>query len=264
MTIERTGAKPIQGTRRIRDGIRPKFWIGEKLMDFIVEPLLISDAHLEGAENLQVVRDLLLTQGKHVVIAANHISHADGPAIHTGLSRNGFGDLAKKCVYLSGLRMEDKFYTRVLGRRAKTIQVWPPTIPAETDNQRREKLHITRDALYAAQKVHESGGIIVMFGEGHRSEDSTMQPVSPAIEYFLRDKVVLPVGIWGTEKIKPIKGGFRRGPVSVRVGQAIDIGQYTASLSEATPDQRKQLVVNRVMLAVAKQLPDSYRGYYAV
>lgn len=241
--------------------IRPPLKAGEILMDFI-EPVFISRVTLEGTKNLDTVRQFL-SEGKHVVIVANHQSHADGPAIHVGLSRNGFADLAKRCVYVSGIKMDQMPATKILGRRVPTIPVWPPTIEPKNEAEEREKSGMLRQSLKALAECFQKKKIVVLFPEGGRSRNKGMRQAFGQVASYMRGAYVVPFGIVGTDKILGVgKLLPRRGDVSEIVGEPIDTDSYEETLG-LPADRQRQQVVDHVMEAVAALLPESYRGYYA-
>lgn len=258
MSLE-AGANKKIGLRET--AIRPPLKAGEILMDFI-EPVFISSVNLEGTKNLDTVRELLF-EGKHIVIVANHQSHADGPAIHVGLSRNGFADLAKKCVYVSGIKMDQMPATKILGRRVPTISVWPPTIEPKNEDEERTKNKMLMQSMRALRECFQNGKIVVLFPEGGRSRNKGMRQAFSQVAAYMRGAYVVPFGIVGTDKILGVgKLLPRRGDVSEIVGEPIDTDSYEKTLS-LSADRQRQQVVDHVMEAVAALLPESYRGYYA-
>lgn len=267
MTSETKAAVGLHRIKRIEGGVRPAIPLVKKAMGGI-ERMFVSGATLEGAKNLVEVRRLLDT-GKHIIIVPNHLSNSDGPALDTVFTRNGFSDLAKKFVFLAGLRMEEHFTTRTLQRFARTISVWPPTMKPEAVEEIAERNRMISDPLTPARYALNQGDILVLYLEGGRSRTGALKHAyAGASRYFdlVDDTFVLPIGVSGTDIMLPVGSKWpKRGPIAAKCGIPIDIKALQESLpNDISYGKSRQHLVDLVMGKVADLLPDRLKGYYAV
>jgi 1-acyl-sn-glycerol-3-phosphate acyltransferase len=161
---------------------------------------------VEGAENVP------RTGG--VILAPNHVSAADWPAVGTACPRS-----------LRWMAKSDLFEQPLVGpfcRLHGSFAVHRGTAD--------------RAALRLAEEVVQAGHALVIFPEGAVSETGTMQPLKHGLAMVaLRAQVpVVPVGVSGTDRLLPYGVNiprFVREPVRVRFGKPIsfsDIWQPTA------------------------------------
>ena len=109
-----------------------------------------------------------------------------------------------------------------------------------------------RRAIRAALAVLKSGGVLVLFPEGHRSYGKGLLPFEPGAGYLaVRAGVpVLPCAVWGTETVLS-RGALipRRAPIHLRVGEPFV--PLPGAPAEVSREIRRR---------VAAMLPASYRG----
>ncbi|GBD19553.1 Bifunctional protein Aas [bacterium HR27] len=108
--------------------------------------------------------------------------------------------------------------------------------------------------------------LVGIFPEGTRSPTATLQAPHPGVGLLIRrnpEVPVIPVAIWGTE-VLPFNGAKGRRPlrgwprVTVRIGAPIRI----ALQDEAGRERTAQELADEVMVAIARLLPEPYRGAY--
>jgi len=111
-----------------------------------------------------------------------------------------------------------------------------------------------RAALKAALALLKAGGTIGMSPEGTRSRTGALIRARSGVAWLaLRTNTpVLPVAIWGMEKINRELGRLRRAEVHARVGPAITFD----------PDLTAEAATEQLMRAIAAMLPEEYRGVY--
>jgi 1-acyl-sn-glycerol-3-phosphate acyltransferase len=117
-------------------------------------------------------------------------------------------------------------------------------------------------AIRSALAVLKAGQVLVIYPEGHRSDDHALIPAHEGFTLiaFKSGAPVVPVAIWGSEFVG--KGGrflFRRPTIHIRYGTPITLApsgkKYTKEdLANAT---------NLIMGTIAAMLPSQYRGVYA-
>jgi 1-acyl-sn-glycerol-3-phosphate acyltransferase len=113
---------------------------------------------------------------------------------------------------------------------------------------------VDRAALRACIDVLRRGGAMGMSPEGTRSRTGGLQAGHSGVAYLaLKAGVpVIPVALWGVEKIGRNARQLRRTEVCVRAGEAIMMDP-ALSLEQNT---------ERLMRAIAAMLPERYRGVY--
>ncbi len=123
-----------------------------------------------------------------------------------------------------------------------------------------------RQALRHAEKLLSEGMLVGIFPEGTRSRTAELQPAHPGVGLLIRrhpDVPVIPVAIWGTE-VLPFNGAKGRRPlrgwprVTVRIGAPMHVSLRTADGRERSAEE----LADEVMRAIARLLPESYRGVY--
>ena len=112
-----------------------------------------------------------------------------------------------------------------------------------------------RGALKAALALLKAGGTIGMSPEGTRSRTGALIRARSGVAWLaLRANTpVVPVAIWGVEKINRELRRLRRAQVHARVGPAISFA----------PDLSAEAATEQLMRAIAALLPEEYRGVYA-
>jgi 1-acyl-sn-glycerol-3-phosphate acyltransferase len=116
------------------------------------------------------------------------------------------------------------------------------------------------DAIKSALNVLKSGGCLCVAPEGTRSPTGVMIEGKPGLAYLAdRTKVpIVPVAMWGTERVGAAWKRLRRPMVKCVVGELImlpnDGRAKGARLDELT---------EMIMCRIAALLPAEYRGVYA-
>lgn len=117
-------------------------------------------------------------------------------------------------------------------------------------------------ALRQALEYLRNGGLLGIAPEGTRSIDGALIQAKTGVAYLV-DKAgcvpVVPVAIYGTEKLPSELVHLRRPEVCVRIGNAfklppINKRDRAASLSRNTDE---------IMCRIADMLPPEYRGFYS-
>jgi 1-acyl-sn-glycerol-3-phosphate acyltransferase len=116
-------------------------------------------------------------------------------------------------------------------------------------------------ALHQALRHLKAGGVLAIAPEGTRSRETHALLPGRGGAALLGSRagvLILPVGIWGTEKFVSDVLHLRRSSVTVRIGKPYHLEvsprAKVKELDEATDD---------LMCAIAALLPPSYRGVYA-
>jgi 1-acyl-sn-glycerol-3-phosphate acyltransferase len=115
-------------------------------------------------------------------------------------------------------------------------------------------------AMAAARRWLETGGVILIAPEGARSRTGALSAGQPGAAYLAsRAGVpVVPVAIWGHERAAAVWGTGRRVPVRVAVGPLVGADE----LSPRARSLELGAHTERIMRAIAVQLPAGYRGVF--
>jgi 1-acyl-sn-glycerol-3-phosphate acyltransferase len=187
---------------------------------------------VEGLENVPRHGGLL--------VVSNHVGTIDPPLIGAYLPRHDVYFMAKS-----------EYFEHRLGRIIITGYHAFPVVRGTAD----------RTALRHALSLMAEGHVVVLYPEGHRSPDGVLQRPHPGAGFLARAAGVpiLPVGIWGTERVLPI-GSIRprRAPVHLRFGRAVPLPAEDPDGPRRTNQQISDLLMQRI----AEVLPASRRGIF--
>lgn len=179
-----------------------------------------------------------------VIAVCNHLHHID-PVLHI------ISILPRDSIFMA---KEGLFHywpfplTRILMDIAEAFPV----------NYRGTPEEIKR-AIRQAEKVLAEGLVFGIYPEGTRSRTSQLKEAyhGTAIIACRSRAPLIPVGIWGTEKLKGI-GWLSRPKITISFGQPFTL---PPTEGEPTNDQLKPLT-NFIMKQLAAVLPPEYRGKY--
>lgn len=196
---------------------------------------------IQGLENIDKV------DGAKIFIG-NHLSNADGLVIDM-LLREKYDP-----TFIAGAKLSDDPVTNLGTKLVKNISIKPNTADKE--------------AITNMVKLVKSGESIVMFPEGTRSRTGAMIEAKKGVLLIARltKAPIIPIGLWGTEKLLPINEGgsmadetWQHADVHVRIGEPI-------TLPIKNVDEDKKEFENRtmdyIMKSISMLLPEDYRGVY--
>ena len=187
----------------------------------------------------KVGRDNVPGPGPYLIIS-NHLHIADPPIVGA--------TIRQKAVFIAKEELFQKPWPRFWVKNYGAFPV--------------RRGGIDRNVIRQAEEWVKKGVSVVMFPEGTRSPDGTMQPALPgAVLIATRLNIpILPVGITGSDRIKNLKWAFWHHPlITVKVGQPFTLPPLEGKL---TKEKRAELT-GIMMGHVAALLPPEYRGVYA-
>jgi 1-acyl-sn-glycerol-3-phosphate acyltransferase len=119
---------------------------------------------------------------------------------------------------------------------------------------------VDRDALLAAAAWLKQGKIFGISPEGTRSKTNSLARGKTGTAYLahLTNSPIIPVGIYGTEKLLQTLSRFRRPTVAIRIGEPFRLPPLSESKRSA--DLREQ--TDEIMCRIAVLLPPAYHGVY--
>lgn len=206
------------------------FWVNVIWIRLVVA--VVISKKVEGRENIP-------SKGP-VILVCNHLNFADPPTVLSLLPRRS-----------KWLVKEEWFRNPIIGLPARAGGLMPV---------RRSKADFA--ALRRAQAVLGQGLILGIFPEGTRSKTGMLGEGEPGAAYLaLRTGVpILPVAVFGTEKIKLPKGIFQRNKgIHVRFGKVFRLEKAAGRIENADVAAANR----RIMLSIRDMLPSEYHGVYS-
>ena len=165
-----------------------------------------------------------------VLLAPNHLSHMDPPAVACGTKRR-----------LRFMAKEELFHNKGFGALIGSIGAYPVR-RGETDT---ESIRMTISLL-------EEGEVVLIFPEGTRGDGETIQELSRGVAMLAKrtNAPVVPVGIVGTNIVMP-KGKKSGGKFQVKVAYGKPF-RYSDVATGATEKENRELF----SLALQKKIMD--------
>jgi len=119
---------------------------------------------------------------------------------------------------------------------------------------------MNREALRFAEKWFDRGKVLIVFPEGRRSmEAQIVDAFSGSALIAVRNRVpILPVGIYGTEKITGLTWWLRRPRITVNIGRPFNLPSVNGKI---TKEQLAEFT-HSIMARIAELLPGEYRGQH--
>jgi 1-acyl-sn-glycerol-3-phosphate acyltransferase len=173
-------------------------------------------------------RENIIEEGP-ALLAANHQSFLDPPLVGSCLHREIYY-LARKTL----------FDNAVLGKLLPHLNV----VGVDRDGA-------DMSALKAVIRLVKNGESTILFPEGTRSSDGSLQPAKPGLGLIVAKTLapVVPVRIFGAFEAFPRGAKFpRRAPVTVVFGKPV---QFTKSDTQGDPREVYQRISDEVMARIA-------------
>jgi len=190
--------------------------------------VFIATVRVKGIENVPKQGGMLL--------ATNHLSAMDIPILFITIPRY---------LYVYAADKYEKHWWGAIMRVAGAIFI--------------DRENIDRAALKAGQAVLDDGHLLTLAIEGTRSKDGQLQAGKSGVAYLAtRSNVpVITVSLSGTESMLSNIKRLKRSKIGVHFSEAITFpeGRARSEQLDAYTDQ--------IMLELARNLPEEYRGVYA-
>lgn len=173
-----------------------------------------------------------------LLVVANHLSFNDPPVLVSSLPRT-----------LSFIGKKELFGNPVGNFLMRSFNVHPY-----------DRSGLGVDAIRLALRLLDQDRMVVIFPEGHRSPDHTLQKGMPGAAYIaLKSQApVLPVGITGTEKISAWRMPVPLTKFRVNIGQPFTLPNVEGTPSKEVVENMRDMMMSRI----AALLPPAYRGVY--
>ena len=174
-----------------------------------------------------------------LIVAVNHVSYNDPPALVLSLPRP-LDFMGKKELFENVISrfLMNQFRVHPLDRSATGL-----------------------DAIRTATDLLAQDRAVVLFPEGHISPEHALRPVKSGVAYLAikTQAPILPVGIYGTEKFSPLRMGFPMCRFHVNIGAPFTPPTLEGPVPRAVVDSIMDMIMGRI----AALLPEEYRGVYA-
>ncbi|RMD63260.1 MAG: 1-acyl-sn-glycerol-3-phosphate acyltransferase [Planctomycetota bacterium] len=170
-----------------------------------------------------------------LLVVANHQSYLDPPLVGLAVHNRPLRYVAR----------EGLFRSRALGPLIRSLNAAPVAEGGRADVR----------SMRAVLEALQSGGAVLLFPEGTRTPDGSVQPFRKGVGLLLKRArcPVLPVGIAGAYEAWPRSSRLPRlgGPVHVVAGRTLQPDSLLARGAEAALEQLREVVVE--LHAEAKQ-----------
>jgi 1-acyl-sn-glycerol-3-phosphate acyltransferase len=198
--------------------VNPYYWVGYHLSRILAQFFF----------RFRILHRERMIQTGPVILAMNHQSYLDPPLA---------GDACDRPIYY--LARRNLLNVPVLGRILPKLNV----IPVDQEG-------IDRRALRALIQVIKAGNGALVFPEGARTLDGSLQPALPGIGLIIAKTLapVVPMRIFGAHEALPRGGGFSFHRITIVVGEPIFF--TPADFESRTKDLYPNLS-QRVMNAIA-------------
>ncbi len=145
-----------------------------------------------------------------VVVVANHSSHADTMVLLTSLPRR----IRRRVVVAAAA---DHFFSTPTSAAATALLIG--AIPVD-------RAKVSRATLEECHRLLGEGWSLIIYPEGGRSDDGTINPFKPGAAWIARRAGVgvLPIHLDGTYDVLPKQRRRpRRHPVTIRIGEVLTV-----------------------------------------
>ena len=220
-------------------------FLPDKVVSFIANKLI--DSYMNKYANIKTYgMEKIMEVKAPIIFICNHLSNADGIVMSRLLKDNNV-------TFVAGVKLTDNKLTKLGFHVAKTINIKPNSADKE--------------AISKIINTLKQGNNIMIFPEGTRSRDGKMAEGKKGLLLMakLSKATIVPMGIWGTEKLLPIKENmasekFNYADVNISIGDPIMIPSKD---EKEDKNEYHDRVMHELMCGIAVLLPEQYRGVYS-
>lgn len=163
-----------------------------------------------------------------LIVAPNHVSYLDPPAVACGTKRRPLRFMAK-----------EELFKGPFGLLIGSLGAFPVR-RGEGDTE----------SIRKSLAILEGGEALLVFPEGTRSNAKTMLPINRGVAMLAKrtGAAVLPVGIIGTEVVMPKGGGGRKHPMKIAYGKPFTYEEVATGKNEKENRERFAAELERRIL----------------
>lgn len=205
-----------------------------RLVNGFIKLLLRAACRIDASE-----LDKVPTKGPYILVT-NHINFLEAPFLYLFLR-------PRRTIAVGKTELWDKAFTRFL------MNLW-------------EVLPIKRGAIDIQGmknciKVLEDGDFLCLAPEGTRSGDGKLIEGKPGVIMFAQkgNAPIIPLGHWGGENLVSNLKKLKRTPITIKVGEAVNI---TIPEGVKSDGKVRQQIADEVMVQIARLIPEKYHGVY--
>lgn len=205
-----------------------------RLVNGIVKLLLKALCRIDISE-----LDKVPESGPYILVT-NHINFLEAPFLYIFLR-------PRRTIALGKAELWDKAFPRFF------MNLW-------------EVLPIKRGAvdiqgMKNCIKVLEDGDFLCLAPEGTRNRNGKLLKGKAGVIMFAQkgNAPIIPMGHWGGENLVPNLKRFRRTPITIKVGDPVNITIPEGVRSDA---KVRQQIADEVMIQIARLIPEEYHGVY--
>jgi 1-acyl-sn-glycerol-3-phosphate acyltransferase len=255
-------------TKKVKHFFQREFHPVKKTVEILAN-IYAPNIEIGGKENLEEARRQL-GEGKKLIFMSNHLSNFDTPVLDKALKETGFNDIRQKLIYLQGIKLDQDPRTKIFLGAFKRIKVWPPTLKPKNEKEEAQYKSLTRESLEFSKKALSRGYHLGIFPEGGRSYSGQLKEGKATVAHYLElipNTIVLPVSIYGTEEVMPIKNkflpNFNHAHVTITFGKLISLESLNQEYGNLHHSERNNQIIDVIMKSIAQNLPEKYRGTYS-
>jgi len=213
-------------------------YIAKRLLDSYINKY--ANIKTNGMEKIKDIKS-------PIIFICNHLSNADGIIMNKLLKDNNV-------TFVAGVKLTDNKLTKLGFHVAKTIQLKPNSVDKE--------------AISKIVSTLKQGNNIMIFPEGTRSRNGKMIEGKRGLILMakLSKARIVPMGIWGTEKLLPIDDKNMASEKFNYADVHINIGDPITLVSKNKDEDRNEYydrVMHEIMSSIATMIPEQYRGVYS-
>ncbi|MGE5628680.1 MAG: lysophospholipid acyltransferase family protein [Solirubrobacterales bacterium] len=194
---------------------------------------------VSGMENIQDIKEPKL-------FICNHLSNSDALILNKVFKEQ---DL----TFVAGVKLSGNSLTNLGMEITKTVNIKPNTADKE--------------AISNIVSCLKGGNNMLIFPEGTRSRTATLNEARKGIVLIqkLSKAKVIPVGLWGSEKLLPINEkdmaleDFHYADVYLNIGKPVEVAPKNRDEDRKDYEER---ATTAYMKSIAALLPEEYRGVY--
>ena len=203
---------------------------------YLIGKLLVG-AFFRTSTRLQVKGKENVPRKGAVLVVSNHLNFNDPPLLGAFLGRQ-----------VAFMAKEELFRFRPLGYFLSSLGAFAV-----------HRGRLDRKAISQSAQVLAEGRALVMFPEATRSPNAKLQRAFPGSALIASRQAVsvLPVGIFGTERLKGL-WLFRRPRITVNIGPTFSLPKVGSKVTKEELAEHTELIMRRI----AELLPPEYRGVY--
>jgi 1-acyl-sn-glycerol-3-phosphate acyltransferase len=195
---------------------------------------------ITGMEKLKDIK-------RPIIFVCNHLSNSDALVLNKVF-------INEDITFVAGMKLTGNVMTRLGINMTKTIVIKPN--------------NADKVAISNIVKTLKSGSNILFFPEGTRSRTASL--IKPKNGVILIQRLtgasIIPIGIFGTEKLLPIDETdmtlerFHKAEVNINIGDQVFLPVKNEGEAKHEFEGRQMYCIMR---GIAKLVPESYRGEYS-